>query len=258
MKQIGFKQFYFFLFFFAIFRIQLLQSAINLHGQTGALLTPSPITLEQGKHQGAFHFWPYQRVNLNGQKIEELAELSFKYNYGVLENFEVGIEKSYTQDSQVPERGLCLSAKYSFPKISISAGLLSEQSAYTHIYLVAGEKYAYIGGGMTTGPDYRFSLRRPQKFKYGRFGGYDYNKFQGSGHPDDFFVFLGGEFSVTEWVDFVYDFDGNRFGSGLRFNWKDMYYADLFFISDGDYNDLPPGITRRDQRNLILGIGAKF
>ena len=57
---------------------------------------------------------------------------------------------------------------------------------------------------------------------------------------------------------FVYDFNGDRFSLGFRFNYANNLYINASYISNGDYENLPELIPYRKNRNFVMGGTIAF
>jgi len=117
----------------------------------------------------------------------------------------------------------------------------------------------WVGLGANFGTnDFRFSYNGYEVIRRAKYGGYNYDYGKGTGYADPVFFMVGGALPMNPYSDFVYDFNGDRFAVGMRFNYQHVAYIDAFYVSDGDYERLPGPVSHRRTRNFVFGGGVAF
>jgi hypothetical protein len=64
---------------------------------------------------------------------------------------------------------------------------------------------------------------------------------------------VGGAVPLNDNLRFLYDFNGDKFSLGFRFNYQDTLYLNAAYVSDGDYENLPGTIAHKQQNNFVFG-----
>jgi len=235
------------------------RQGIGLSGNTGALLVPSPGVLEPGKSAVVVHAIPFDLYSVNDVKYEDESYFDTQAGlvYGVTEGLELGIDKVFTnQDRFDITEPTYINMKYQVPgNITLGANWCTDsQSAYSSAWVGAGVPVAWIGVGANFGAtNYKFSYNGWDKLKRAKYGGYNYRYDRAEGYADPVFFIVGGAIPMSNYTHFVYDFNGDKFSLGFRFNYQKTIYFDASFVSDGDYERLPGAIAHKRLQNFIFG-----
>ncbi len=227
------------------------------------MLVPSPGVLEQNKTAVSIHSTPFTLYDVNNTKYvdQDYFDTSVKLVFGAMEGLEVGIDRVFSNQDRfgIPEPTY-LTFKYQVPgNVTIGSNLCTGSDGYSSSWVTAGVPAIWVGAGVNYGPGkYQFYYNGYQSLKRGKFGGdhYDYNKAEG--YADPAFFMVGGAFPLIKASHFVYDFNGDRFSLGLRFNYQKVAYLDATYISDGDYERLPGAIAHKKLQNFIFGGSVIF
>lgn len=235
------------------------KQGIALSGNSGAMLVPSPGVLEPGRSSVSVHAIPFDLYSINEVKYidENYYDTSVKLVYGAMEGFEIGFDKTFAnQDRFDINEPLYVNAKYQVPG-NVTLGMnfcTSSQRGYHSAWVGAGVPVAWAAVGLNFGSsDYRFSYTGWDNLKYAKYGGYNYDYNKAKGYADPVFFLVGGAVPMNSVTDFVYDFNGDRFSLGFRFNFQRTAYLDVAYIADGDYERLPGAIAHKRQGNIMFG-----
>ena len=79
-----------------------------------------------------------------------------------------------------------------------------------------------------------------------------------TGEADQFFFIIGGLVPLNDNLRFSYDFNGDRFSLGFRFNYQNALYLDAAYLADGDYENLPGAIAHKRNSNFVFGGTIAF
>ncbi|RCK81208.1 MAG: hypothetical protein OZSIB_2077 [Candidatus Ozemobacter sibiricus] len=235
------------------------RQGISLSGTSGAMLVPSPGVLEPGKSAVAVHVLPFDLYNVNDVRYtdQDYFDTSFKLSYGAFEGFEIGVDKTFAnQDRYDIAEPVYLNAKYQVPgNITFGGSFCTDsQSGYHSVWVGAGVPVAWAAVGTNFGAGtYHFFYSGAQKLKRAKFGGYNYKYDRAEGYADPIFFLIGGAIPVSNSLHFLYDFNGDRFSLGFRFNYQRVLHLDAAYVSDGDYERLPGAIAAKRLRNFLFG-----
>ncbi|MBF0405934.1 MAG: hypothetical protein HQM10_01165 [Candidatus Riflebacteria bacterium] len=235
------------------------KEGVSLSGGTGAILIPSPGVIEPGKTAVAVHVLPFDVYNVNDKKYEyeRYFDTSSKIVFGVTEGFELGLEKTFSnQDQYDIANPLFIHTKYQVPGNVTLGGCFSTNTgdAYSSVWVSAGVPALWVGAGGNFGPNpFKFFYRGWDLMAKSRFGGYNYDYSKAQGYADPVWFMVGGTFSLSNYLNFVYDFNGDKFSLGFRANYQKTVFLDISYISDGDYERMPGAITHKQLNNLIFG-----
>lgn len=240
------------------------RQGISLSGLSGGMLTPSPGVLEPGKTAVSVHAMPFDLYSVNDTKYtgESYFDSSIKLTYGAFEGFEFGVDKIVgNQDRYSVEQPTYINAKYQVPgNITIGGNFCPQSSAgYSSAWIVAGVPVLWVGAGINAGPEsYKFTYLGRDTLKRSKFGKYNYDYAKGEGYADPAFFMVGGGIPVNNATHFVYDFNGDKFSLGLRFDYQKVAYFDAHYVSDGDYERLPGAIAHKRVGNFVFGGSIIF
>ncbi len=235
------------------------RQGISLSGNSGAMLVPSPGVLEPGKSAVAVHAIPFDLYNVNDAKFndQDYFDSSLKLSYGAFEGFEIGVDKTFAnQDRYDIAEPVYINAKYQVPgNITFGGSFCTDsQSGYHSVWVGAGVPVAWAAVGTNFGAGtYRFTYSGSQKLKRAKFGGYNYKYDRAEGYADPVFFLIGGAIPMSNSLHFLYDFNGDRFSLGFRFNYQHVLHLDAAYVSDGDYERLPGAIAAKRLRNFLFG-----
>ncbi len=242
------------------------RQGLSLNGGTGATLVPSPGVLEPSKtaigvHVQTFELYTIQDVQHTDQ---DYFDTTVSAAWGVENGLEVGLDKTFAnQDHYDIEEPLFLNFKYQVPGNVTLGGSFNTSGGYHSAWVSAGVPVAWVGVGGNFGPsEYHFRYHNNNtgydKFQRARFGGYSYDYRSATGEADPFFFIVGGLVPVNDHLRFAYDFNGDRFSLGFRFNYQNALYLDASYISDGDYENLPGAIAHKRNSNFVFGGTIAF
>ncbi|HOY67455.1 MAG TPA: hypothetical protein PLP29_11230 [Candidatus Ozemobacteraceae bacterium] len=240
------------------------RQGVGLSGSTGAQLVPSPGVLEPGKSAVGVHVLPFDLKGINDESVgeESYMDTSLALTYGVMDGFEFGIDKSFgNQDTYDVNEPVFVNMKYQVPgNLTLGGSFCTDsQGAYHSVWVNAGVPVAWVGVGANFGPgEYHFSYNGWDKIKRAKYGGYNYDYNSGKGYADPVFFMVGGAVPISDAAHFIYDFNGDRFSLGFRFNYQKIVYFDASYISDGDYERLPGAIAHKRMRNVTFGGSLVF
>lgn len=235
------------------------RQGISLAGNSGSILVPSPGVLEPGKSAVSVHAIPFDLYGINDQKYEDenYFDTSMKLTYGAFEGFEIGIDKTFANQDRfdLPEP-VYVNAKYQVPgNITCGGSFCTDaNSGYHSLWVGAGVPVAWVAVGTNFGvANYRFSYNGYDKLARSKYGGYNYKYDRAEGYADPVFFLIGGAIPMSRNAHFVYDFNGDRFSLGFRFNYQHVAYFDAAYVADGDYERLPGAIAQKRLRNFVFG-----
>ena len=233
------------------------RQGLAMAGGTGATLIPSPGVLEPGKAAVGVHIQTFQLYNVNNVKYtdQDYFDTNVSLAWGVDDGIEVSLDKPFANQDRfdVPEP-LYLNFKYQMPGNVTLGGSFTGDEGYSSVWVSAGVPVAWVGVGVNFGEDhFRFSYNGWDKLKKARYGGYNYAYDKGEGYADPFFFMIGGAVPVNDHLRFVYDFNGDKFSLGFRFNYQNAFYLNAAYVADGDYENLPGAIAHKSSQNFIFG-----
>ncbi len=242
------------------------RQGLSLNGGTGATLIPSPGVLEPGKTAVGVHIQTFDLYNINEVKYndQDYFDSTVSAAWGVENGLEVGFDKTFAnQDRYDIDEPLFFNFKYQVPGNVTLGGSFNTSGGYHSTWVSAGVPVAWIGLGANLGQsEYHFRYHDNNngydKFKRVRFGGYSYDYHSATGEADPFFFIIGGLVPVNDHLRFVYDFNGDRFSLGFRFNYQNALYLNASYISDGDYENLPGAIAHKRNSNFVFGGTIAF
>lgn len=238
------------------------RQGLSLNGGTGATLIPSPGVLEPGKAAIGIHIQTFDLYNVNDVRYtdQDYFDSTVSAAWGVENGLEVGLDKTFAnQDRFDIIEPLFLNFKYQIPGNVTLGGSFNTNSGYHSAWVAAGVPVAWVGvGGNFGASEYRFSYNGYDQLKKARFGGYNYQYDRGTGYADPFFFMIGGAVPLNNNLRFLYDFNGDKFSLGFRFNYQSNFYLNASYISDGDYENLPGAIAHKQSKNFVFGGTISF
>ena len=238
------------------------RQGLAMAGGTGATLIPSPGVLEPGKMAVGVHVQPFKLYNINGTRYrdEDYIDTNVSLAWGVEDGIEVSVDKPFAnQDRFDIAEPLYFNFKYQIPGNVTLGGSFTGNEGYQSVWVAAGVPVAWVGVGANFGEkDYKFYYNGWEKLRRSRFGGYNYTYDKGEGYADMFFFMIGGAVPVNDHLRFVYDFNGDKFSLGFRFNYQNSFYLNAAYISDGDYENLPSPIAPKQSENFVFGATIAF
>lgn len=235
------------------------KQGISLCGNTGAILIPSPGVLEPEKMGIAVHIIPFDLYNMQDVKFtdQDYYDTYIHVSFGAIDGFEIGIDKVFSnQDRYSVNEPVYINAKYQVPgNITLGGSFCTDsQAGYHSVWIAAGVPALWVGVGSNFGAsNYKFYYNGYTKLKKAKFGGYNYDYSKAEGYADPVYFFVGGSFPIGGSTNFIYDFNGDKFSLGLRYNYQNAFYIDAAYISDGDYERLPGSISPKRMKNFIFG-----
>jgi len=233
-------------------------------GGTGAQLVPSPGVLEANKSAVAVHVMPFDLKGINDEAMgeESYMDTNVALVYGVMDGVEFGADKSFgNQDKFDVNEPVYVNAKYQVPgNLTLGGSFCTDsQAGYHSVWVNAGVPVAWVGVGANFGAgEYRFTYGGWEKIKRAKFGGYNYDYNTAKGYADPVFFLVGGAVPISDSAHFIYDFNGDRFSLGFRFNYQKIVFFDASYISDGDYERLPGAIAHKRMKNVTFGGSLAF
>ncbi|GAB4270389.1 MAG: hypothetical protein Kow0029_07100 [Candidatus Rifleibacteriota bacterium] len=235
------------------------RQGLSLAGGSGATLVPSPGILEPGKSSVSIHAMTFDLYNVNGVKYkdQDYFDTTVCIAYGVEDGAEVSFDKTFAnQDRYDIAEPLYFNAKYQVPgNVTIGGSFCTDSNAgYHSVWIGAGVPVAWVAVGANFGAsNYKFSYNGYDRLKRAKFGGYNYHYDTAEGYADPVFFLVGGAVPLNDNLRFVYDFNGDRFSLGFRFNYQNSLYLDASYVSDGDYENLPGAIAHKRMNNFVFG-----
>lgn len=240
------------------------------YGLTGAILTPSPFTreVEQGSLAYSLNF--YDTTDQSTNIRDRAANHDISFSAGVLENVEFGITQQYFSGAAKLRNRTLYSLKLALPSDSIPMAFSfytpGTRRDYSSALATFGWKSFYIGGGTNFGGRKleQLSFIDMDSFGTSIFGGYRLRRVTANrnlqpnltdieGRPDEIFGFAGGQVPLGKNVQFLFDYNGDIFSSGIRLS-LDTSTLQLSYVSSGDYDDL----FGRKQDNVLASAQYRF
>lgn len=238
------------------------RQGLALNGGTGATLVPSPGVLEPNKTAIGVHVQTFDLYNINDTKYsdQDYFDINVAAAWGVDNGIEVGFDKSFTnQDHYDLEDPLYLNLKYQATGKVTLGGSINCNSGYHSAWVACGVPVIWVGvGGNFGGSEYEHHFVNQSTFRRAKYGGYNYDYNTGKGHPDYFFFMIGGLIPLNDNLRFAYDFNGDRFSLGFRFNYSNTLFLNASYISNGDYENLPGAVSHRKNKNFVVGGTIAF
>ncbi len=233
------------------------RQGLSMNGGTGASMIPSPGVLEPGKTAFGVHMQLFDLYNVNEVKYTDQTyfDTNVSAAWGTSDGIEVSIDKTFSnQDRFDIAEPLYFNFKYQVPGNVTIGGNFAMDEGYHSAWVAAGVPVAWVGVGMNFGQDeYQFSYNGWKKLARARFGGYNYSYNTAEGYADPVFFMIGGAVPLNDHLRFVYDFNGDKFSLGFRFNYQNALYLNAAYVSDGDYENLPGAIANKRSQNFIFG-----
>lgn len=235
------------------------RQGLSLMGGSGATLVPSPGVLEPGKTAVSVHAMTFDLFNVNEVKYrdQDYFDTTICIAYGVEDGAEVSFDKTFAnQDRYDIAEPLYFNAKYQVPgNVTIGGSFCTDSGAgYSSVWVGAGVPVAWVAAGVNFGAgDYKFSYNGYDRVKRAKFGGYNYDYNTAKGYADPAFFLVGGAVPLNDNLRFLYDFNGDRFSLGFRFNYQNSLYLNAAYVSDGDYENLPGAIIHKKTNNFVFG-----
>ncbi|MDD2716557.1 MAG: hypothetical protein PHW04_11765 [Candidatus Wallbacteria bacterium] len=225
-------------------------AATSIMGPTGLINVPSPACLEKGFLEAGMHTRHYSFGSFNGSGMK----YSFKGNFGVTENFEVGFEKGVDTGVYLDDPGICVQGKTNYhlgENLMFAAGALIDSDAndYSSAYFTVGAPIAFFGFGFNFGG-------HENTFNNAAFGGYDFQK----GRPEDAFFLAGAEFKLNA-ASFTIGYNGDYVALGVRAPVQSQQMTvDISWASSGDYVDYYRQVknSNYDSQHIIIGVSGMF
>ena len=197
-------------------------------GPTGGLNTPNPLTLAPERTEVALHLEGVQEYSPSKLAVETVFDLSPKVLVGVYDYLELGVEQTLRMNSGYRNEAVTINAKYRFPfdsfNVAVGALITTNSIDWTSVYSVLGWKVLYGGFGVNFGGRSFRELTQDQFINVGvaKMGGYQLRREVRNGtdvftgEPDSFFGFVGLDYKVAEHLEFLADYNGDRFAAGVR------------------------------------------
>lgn len=235
------------------------RQGLSLAGGSGATLVPSPGVLEPGKTAVAVHAMPFNLYNVNGAKYtdQDYFDTTVSICYGVEDGAEVSFDKTFAnQDRFDIAEPVYFNAKYQVPgNVTLGGSFCTDSDAgYHSVWVGAGVPVAWVAVGANFGAsNFKFSYNGYDQLKRAKFGGYNYQYDTAEGWADPIFFLVGGAVPLNDNLRFLYDFNGDRFSLGFRFNYQNSLYLNASYIADGDYENLPGAIAHKGSGNFVFG-----
>ncbi|HNV72934.1 MAG TPA: hypothetical protein PKO06_24710, partial [Candidatus Ozemobacteraceae bacterium] len=240
------------------------RQGVSTTGYTGSLQVPSPGVLEPGKSGVGLHMTAFNLYGINDQRYDDDAyfDTNVSLLYGAFDGFEIGIDKTFSNQDRfdVPEPAF-VNCKYQVPGNVTLGGSFStdSQAAYHSAWISAGVPVLWVGAGVNFGAgDFQFSYVGRDRLKRAKFGGYNYDYNKARGYADPAFFMIGGAVPLNRYLNFAYDFNGDKFSLGFRFNYQNTVYFDAAYLADGDYERLPGAIAHKRLRNFVFGTSIRY
>lgn len=239
---------------------------LALNGGTGGILIPSPGVLKPDKKAVGVHVQTFELYDATGNQFEDqdYFDVTISGAWGMENGIEVGFDKTFAnQDRYDIDEPLYLNFKYQTGKKVTVGGSINCNSGYHSVWAATGLPVIWVGVGSNFGAsDYKFTYStlpgKRDKFKKAKYGGYNYNYDTATGHADKFFFMVGGLIPLNKNLRFAYDFNGDKFSLGFRFNYLDSLYLEASYLSNGDYENLPHAISHKKSRNFTIGGTIAF
>ena len=239
-------------------------------GLSGAIFTPSPFTrpIEDASLYYSANF--FQQKDSSTLAVDQGARHFTALAGGVTDQIEVAVAQEFFTGAIERRDRLYWSMKYQIPSDSLPVAfsfiLPSSRTDYLSLAASTGWRpfYMGIGGNYSGDPLKEEDVLSGRPFGVASFGGYrmrrvntnpegQLNRLETVGNPDPFFAFVGGEVRLGKNVDWLYDYDGDVFASGLRVS-LDTSTFQLAYITSGDYDKL----FSRSQENFVASAQYRF
>lgn len=239
-------------------------------GLSGAILSPSPYTrrINEGSLLYSANF--FDQSDLVSRNFDRGARHLASFSSGVDDQIEVALAQEFYTGSAEQRSRFYWSFKYQIPNdsipIGISAVVPASRTDYFSVTASIGWKPFYVGiGGNYGGRELEENnLLANQEFGVAQFGGYRMRRVTSltngqptrtevRGFPDEFFAFAGGQVNLGNYVQWLYDYNGDVFSSGFRLN-LDTSTFQIAYVSSGDYDTL----FGRRQDNIIASAQYRF
>ncbi|MBF0543545.1 MAG: hypothetical protein HQM08_03885 [Candidatus Riflebacteria bacterium] len=239
------------------------KEGVSISGGTGAFLVPSPGVIEPGKTAVAVHAIPIDLYDVTDRKVgtDNYFNTSTKVLFGVSEGFELGLEKTFSNQDQFDiTEPVFITTKYQVPgNITLGGCFATSPDAYSSVWVETGVPVLWVGVGANFGVNtYKFTYRGWERLARAKFGGYNYTYSTALGYADQVWFMVGGALPISNHLHFVYDFNGDRFSMGFRANYQKTVFFDLAYISDGDYERLPGAIAHERMGNFVFGGSIEY
>lgn len=234
------------------------RQGISMTGGSGATLVPSPGVLEPGKTAVAVHAVPFDLYDVSERRLDDAAyfDTAVKLVYGLSDGVELGVDKTFTNQDRfdIPEPTY-INLKYQVPgNITVGGSFAAGDTGYSSAWISAGVPVVWVGVGGNFGPtSFKFSYNGYDRLSRAKFGGYNYKYDRGEGWADPIWFMVGGAIPMTNYTHFLYDFNGDRFSLGFRFNYQKVVFFDASYVSDGDYERMPGAIAHKRMNNFVFG-----
>ena len=239
-------------------------------GLSGAILSPSPYTrrINEGSLLYSANF--FDQRDLVSRNFARGARHFASFSSGVDDQIEVALAQEFYTGSADQRSRFYWSFKYQIPNDSIPAAISAvvpaSRTDYFSVTASIGWKPFYLGiGGNYGGRELQEdNLLANQEFGVAQFGGYRMRRTTSlsngqptrtevKGFPDEFFAFAGGQVDLGNYVQWLYDYNGDVFSSGFRLN-LDTSTFQITYVSSGDYDTL----FGRRQDNIIASAQYRF
>jgi len=197
-------------------------------GPTGGLNTPNPLTLAPEKTEVAIHLEGINEYSPQTLATETVFDLSPKVLVGVYDFLELGVEQTVRVNSGFKNESCTINMKYRFPldsfNVAVGALIATGTADWSTGYVVMGWKVLYGGFGVNFGGRSFREITEDQFVNVGtaKMGGYNLRRALRdgtdvfTGEPDSFFGIVGLDYKLAEHLEFLADFDGDRFSAGIR------------------------------------------
>lgn len=234
------------------------RQGISMTGGSGGMLVPSPGVLEPGKTAVAVHAVPFTLYDVTERRLDDASyfDTVAKLVYGLSDGVEIGVDKTFSNQDRfdIPE-ATYINLKYQVPgNVTVGGSFAAGDTGYSSAWISAGVPVIWVGLGGNFGPtNYKFSYMGYQRLARAKFGGYNYKYDRGEGYADPVWFMVGGAIPMSNYSHFVYDFNGDRFSMGFRFNYQKVAFFDASYVSDGDYERLPGAIAHKRLNNFVFG-----
>jgi hypothetical protein len=225
-------------------------AATSLMGPTGLLNVPSPQTVDKGFLEAGLHITHYSFGSYNGDG----NRYSFKANFGIDKNAEIGFEKTIDDGNYMSNPGLTITGKVAYnlgENLKFAAGGIfdSDSNDYSSAYCLLGSNFAFFGFGVNFGG-------HEGTLNHAAFGGYNFD----AGRPEDAFFLAGAEFKLNK-ASFTIGYNGDRISLGLRAPLEsEQATVDIGWMSSGDYEDYYKQIKNPNynEGSFIIGFSGEF
>jgi hypothetical protein len=238
----------------------------SLSGPTGGLVIPDPMTLEPERTELGVGVSTYDQLSSN-LDVATSWDASFKVNVGVYHNLELGLEKTYRQQTNYRDQPFYVQAKMRFPvdTFNVAVGVVGpiQGPDASSFYTVLGWKSLWGGFGVNFGGKEFHELTLTQMTDAGvaKFGGFNLHRTTvagrtGSfftGEADTYFGLLGFNYQVSGAMSLLGDYDGDRFSGGFRFKLKELF-LDIAYIGQREADSL----FNRQSQHVQVNVSYRF